>query len=631
MKAKMTEKCQKIFKIFEKKESKKENKDKKLKNKDKNLNIEENKVDNTEIEVLDKERKTKKKHIIKGKLGIELLSISIVPILIVGTLTCVITWKSFTSNTTDQIEKDLYTAAIAIVSSFEQNVGEYTYATNADGSQGDFWKGGCNISKSSALLEQIKEKADIDITIANKERIVITTAVDEKTGENKNIEISNNIFEKVFEKGYEDFNGSMKIDGVNQFMYVVPMVQIDKSEVMAMIIVSSNKDVSMESTYDVLKIVLIILLVIIIAIIIYVSIFTRGITNSLKAGFNALELLSRGDLRIKAESLKINRKDEIGEMSRSIYTLSEEFRKIISSNIDMTKDIEDTANELNNTAKNTRKSVDIVDSAMENMSEAANTQAKIVVDVNKDMAVLGSMIKNTYSEIKSINEYNTEMLNSSRIANKIISELTYIRESLNSIIDVINKQTEDTYGLTKDIRKYAEMIVSFADETNLLALNATIEAARVGEEGKGFAIVAAQIQGLADQSTVVSNDISKTVNLLVNDSKKSLDTMEQVNSVIEKLNSNIDDTKEIFNIVNEGIGFSADGLIKIQEQTAGIDKSRGSMMKVMAELQQVSEKNIKCATDTEEVTKHIGQLFDEIGNIKHMTEKLVESVEVFEV
>ena len=120
-------------------------------------------------------------------------------------------------------------------------------------------------------------------------------------------------------------------------------------------------------------------------------------------------------------------------------------------------------------------------------------------------------------------------------------------------------------------------------------------------------------------------------NILVDDSKKSLDTMNQVNSVIEKLNINIDSTKEIFNSVNEGIGYSADGLNKIQEQTAGIDKARSSMMKVMGDLQDVSEKNIKYATDTEEVTKHIGKLFDEIGNIKEMTENLVDSVKIFEV
>jgi methyl-accepting chemotaxis protein len=318
-------------------------------------------------------------------------------------------------------------------------------------------------------------------------------------------------------------------------------------------------------------------------------------------------------------------------MNRSIYNFSAEFRKIIANSIDMTKAMENTSNDLNDTAMNTKSSVGIVDRAMENMSDAANKQAAIVVDVNRDMSNLGNMIKNTYAEIKTINDYNMEILNSSRTANKIVSELTYIKESLNSVIDVINKQAGDTYDLTKTIRKYAEMIVSFADETNLLALNATIEAARVGEEGKGFAIVATQIQGLADQSTSVSNDITKAVNLLVDDSKKSLDTMNQVNSVIEKLNINIDSTKEIFNSVNEGIGYSADGLNKIQEQTAGIDKARSSMMKVMGDLQDVSEKNIKYATDTEEVTKHIGKLFDEIGNIKEMTENLVDSVKIFEV
>ena len=36
-------------------------------------------------------------------------------------------------------------------------------------------------------------------------------------------------------------------------------------------------------------------------------------------------------------------------------------------------------------------------------------------------------------------------------------------------------------------------------------------------------------------------------------------------------------------------------------------------------------------TDTEEVTKHIGQLFDEVSNIKTVTEKLVDSINLFEV
>lgn len=591
----------------------------KLRNK-KNIKNKVSEPYNNKVKEKDKKRK------LYSRLGLELFAMSLLPIIAIGVITCIMTYKSFTSNAKSQIEKDLYTAGVAVLASFEQNAGDYFY-----GDTGLLWKGGYNISKSEQLLGSINKRANIDVTIFSKDSIVITTAKNKKTQKNKKIEISDSVINEVFKGGYEAFGDKLYIDGKEQFMYAIPMLQEDKSEVVAMIVVSSDKVKSIASTQGTIKIVIIIIVSIILIISIFIVLFSRGITNSLNSGFKALELLSHGNLKVDKSMLKLNRKDEIGDMSRSIYTLSQEFRKIIMNNINMTADIESTANDLNITAQNTRKSVDIVDVAMDTMSTTAKKQANIVENVNEDMNILGNMIKNTYGEIKTISDYNIGMQKSGNIANNIVGELTYIRESLNDIIEVINKQTTDTYDLTKEIRKYAEMIASFADETNLLALNATIEAARVGEQGKGFAIVASQIQSLADQSNVVSNDISKTINLLVSDSKKSLETMSQVNSVIERLNNNIDNTKEIFNVVNDGIVYSLNGLKKIENQAAVMDSSRSSMMEVIKDLDKVAKQNIKCAADTEEVTKHIGQLYDEVSNIKTVTEKLVDSINLFEV
>lgn len=563
---------------------------------------------------------------VKIRLSVELLCMSVLPILIVGVVMCIITSKSVTSNAVNQIQKDLYAACVAVMSSFEQNVGEYSYNEN-----GDLWKGGYNISKSENLLSEINEKTNLDISIFSKESIVITTAKNKKSGKTRNILIEDRVIKEVFEGGYEDFNENMTIDGKAQYMYAIPMLQTDKSEVVAMIIVSCDKEQAIASTNKTIQMVIIIIIGIVLVISVLIIIFSRGINNSLKAGFKAIEKLSHGNLKVDANMLNLKRKDEIGEMSRSIYMLSQEFRKIITNNINLTTDIEDTTNDLDETAQKTKDSVNTIDIAMDTMSTTARKQANIVDDVSSDMNDLGKIIKETYGEIKTINDYNIDMKKSSKIANKVVGELTYIRESLNNIIEVINKQTTDTYDLTKEIKKYAEMIASFADETNLLALNATIEAARVGEEGKGFAIVASQIQSLADQSNVVSNDISKTINMLVNDSKKSLDTMGQVNSVIDKLNTNIDDTREIFKTVNDGIGSSIKGLKKIEDKAAIMDDSRSSMMMVIKDLDKVAQQNIKCAADTEEVTKHISHLFDEVSNIKNVTERLVESINLFEV
>ena len=232
---------------------------------------------------------------------------------------------------------------------------------------------------------------------------------------------------------------------------------------------------------------------------------------------------------------------------------------------------------------------------------------------------MGNMVEETAQEVDNLIANANEMKTSSDEASATLVELEKINTQAKEAIDVIYEQTNTTNESAMKIREATSLITSIAEETNLLSLNASIEAARAGEQGRGFAVVAGQIQKLAEQSNESARQIEGIIDSLIEDSQKSVATMDEVKEIMSKQISSVEKTDEIFTQVKDGINNSIDGVNRIADKTRKLDEARVNVVDVVQNLTAIAQEN---AASTEETSASVTQVSDIVYNISENASQL---------
>lgn len=114
-------------------------------------------------------------------------------------------------------------------------------------------------------------------------------------------------------------------------------------------------------------------------------------------------------------------------------------------------------------------------------------------------------------------------------------EISAQTQEISAVSQMLVKVSRDSQNRVQETDQVIGFIKNIAGQTNLLGLNAAIEAARVGDQGRGFGVVAQEIRKLAIDSADSIKKIDAIIKSVQADSKQTNDQTEHINIVLGEI------------------------------------------------------------------------------------------------
>ena len=305
-----------------------------------------------------------------------------------------------------------------------------------------------------------------------------------------------------------------------------------------------------------------------------------------------LEVVSEaaeGDLQVRARVSE----GALGNVADAVNQMIESWSSVLQETTVVASDME--------------QNLQVILASSQDVADDAERQSDRIVHTNEMMNSLVQELTTVQDSASSASVAADETRNSAEEGSRSIQQVIHAMQQLQSNVQEGAKKIKGLGDRSMEITNIVSTIAKISEQTNMLALNAAIEAARAGEEGRGFSVVADQVQRLAEQTAEATEEIGELVRFIQEDAGASVRAIDEQSLAVEQESSNVSAAGVLLNQIVTASRESSSVVTGINNIAASHASSFNSLVGEFDEIQRISSENQKNSTKNLEICRNLMQ------------------------
>jgi twitching motility protein PilJ len=224
---------------------------------------------------------------------------------------------------------------------------------------------------------------------------------------------------------------------------------------------------------------------------------------------NELQSVAEGDLTQQATVTE----DITGAIADSVNYTVEELRTLVA--------------QVQGTASRVTETTQLVDATSTELMAASSEQLREIRDTGESVLQMAGRINEVSAQAQQTAAVARQSLTATESGLKAVQDTIGGMNTIRDQIQETSKRIKRLGESSQEIGEITELISDITEQTNVLALNAAIQAASAGEAGRGFSVVAEEVQRLAERSADATRQIAALVKAIQTDTLDAVAAMER--------------------------------------------------------------------------------------------------------